>query len=46
MKEISDGILAQMAKQCRLNKQDFMNLVDCPLSREQYEARLIEKEEI
>jgi hypothetical protein len=46
MKEISDGILAQMAKQCRLNKQDFMNLIDCPLSREQYEARLIEKEEI
>ncbi|MDD1626938.1 MAG: type II toxin-antitoxin system HicA family toxin [Methylococcaceae bacterium] len=43
MKEISDGILAQMAKQCRLNKQDFMNLIDCPLSREQYEARLIEK---
>ena len=46
MKEISDGILAQMAKQCRLNKQDFMNLIDCPLSREKYEARLIEKEEI
>jgi len=46
MKEISDGILAQMAKQCRLNKQDFMNLIDCPLSREQYEARLIEKGEI
>lgn len=46
MKEISDGILAQMAKQCRLNKQDFMNLVDCPLSREQYEARLKEKGEI
>lgn len=43
MKEISDGILAQMAKQCRLDKQDFMNLIDCPLSREQYEARLIEK---
>ena len=46
MKEISDGILAQMAKQCRLNKQDFMNLIDCPLSREQYEVRLIEKGEI
>ena len=46
MKEINDGILAQMAKQCRLNKQDFMNLIDCPLSREQYEARLIEKGEI
>jgi hypothetical protein len=46
MKEISDAILAQMAKQCRLNKQDFMNLIDCPLSREQYEARLTENGEI
>jgi len=46
MKEINDGILAQMAKQCRLNKQDFMRLIDCPLSREQYEARLKEKGEI
>jgi hypothetical protein len=46
MKEINDGILSQMAKQCRLNKQDFMRLIDCPLNREQYEARLIEKGEI
>jgi hypothetical protein len=46
MKEINDGILAQMAKQCRLNKQDFMSLIDCPLSREKYEARLIEKGEL
>ncbi len=43
MKELNDGILAQMAKQCRLNKQDFTNLIDCPLSREQYEVCLTEK---
>ncbi len=46
MKELNDGILALMAKQCRLNKQDFINLIDCPLSREQYEVRLKEHGEI
>jgi hypothetical protein len=46
MKEINDGLLAQMAKQCGLNKQEFINLIDCPLSREQYEKRLKEKGEI
>lgn len=46
MKELNDGILAQMAKQCCLNKQDFMNLIDCPLSREKYESYLTEKGEI
>jgi len=46
MKEISDGLIAQMAKQCCLNKQEFMTLIDCPLSREQYEALLIKKGEI
>lgn len=46
MKELNDGILALMAKQCRLNKQDFINLIDCPLSREQYEVRLKDKGEI
>lgn len=46
MKELDDGILAQMAKQCRLNKQEFMDLVDCPMSREEYETRLIQKGEI
>ena len=40
MKEIPDGILAQMAKQCHLKNPDFLKLVDCPLSREDYEAIL------
>ena len=43
MKELSDALITQMAKQCCLNKQEFLNLVDCPLSREQYEKLLIEK---
>jgi len=46
MKEIGDGLLTQMAKQCGLSKQDFNNLIDCPLSREQYEALLVKKGEI
>lgn len=40
MREIPDNLLGQMAKQCRLSKHDFLNLVDCPLSRESYEAKV------
>jgi predicted transcriptional regulator len=34
MKDIPDNLLSQMAKQCRLNKAEFLNLVDCPLSQD------------
>ena len=37
MKVIPDNLISQMAKQCKLTKQQFVNLVDCPLSRDQYE---------
>jgi predicted transcriptional regulator len=39
-KGISKGILAQMAKQCRLSNAEFRDLLDCPLSREGYENLL------
>ena len=39
-KSLSDALIAQMAKQCRLAKGDFLALVDCPLSREGYEEKL------
>jgi predicted RNA binding protein YcfA (HicA-like mRNA interferase family) len=39
-KEIHDGLLAQMAKQTRLVKKDFLDLVDCPLSAEDYLRKL------
>ena len=39
-KYLSDSLIAQMAKQCRLTKSDFLALVDCPLSRQEYEAKL------
>lgn len=37
-KILGDVLLAQMAKQCGdLRKADFLDLVDCPLSREDFE---------
>lgn len=39
-KEIHDGLLAQMAKQTKLVKKDFLDLVDCPLSAEDYLKKL------
>lgn len=41
-KSLGDDLLGQMAKQCKLTKADFINLVDCPLSREEYEKRLVQ----
>ena len=40
-KEIDDNLLAQMAKQCKLSNKDFGLLVECPLSRNDYESKLI-----
>ncbi len=39
-KDISDRILGMMARQCKLVSPQFLNLVDCPLSRESYEQIL------
>lgn len=44
MKEIPDNILSQMAKQCHLKKSEFLNLIDCPLSRDEYEQILQQKD--
>lgn len=40
-REIDDNLLAQMAKQCKLTNKDFGLLMDCPLSRDDYEVKLI-----
>ncbi len=40
-REIDDNLLAQMAKQCKLSNKDFGLLVDCPLSRDAYETKLV-----
>jgi len=39
-KEISDDLLSQMAKQCKLTRQQFFNLLDCPLTKDAYEQIL------
>lgn len=35
-KEIDDNLLSLMARQVKLNKKLFADLIDCPLSQEQY----------
>ncbi len=38
--DIGDNLLGEMARQVGLTKKKFLELVDCPLSREEYEAIL------
>lgn len=40
-REIDDNLLSKMAKQCKLSNKDFGLLIDCPLDRDNYEAKLI-----
>ena len=42
-REIHDGLLGQMAKQTRLVKKEFLDLIDCPLTEEQYVRLLRER---
>ena len=45
-KDLGDGLLKEMARQLRTDKGNFLDLIDCPLSREQYESGLREDEHI
>lgn len=38
--EIGAPLLGIMARQCRLSKGEFLDLVDCPLAQVEYEAKL------
>lgn len=42
-KDISDGLVSQMAKQCKISINDFRRLVECPLSRDEYEEKLLQQ---
>jgi predicted RNA binding protein YcfA (HicA-like mRNA interferase family) len=42
VKELDDSLLGMMSTQCKLKRQDFDRLIDCPLDRESYERKLIE----
>lgn len=41
--EIDAFLIGQMAKQCRLGRPEFLELLDCPLDRAGYERRLRDK---
>jgi hypothetical protein len=38
--DIGDRLLGQMAKQVRLSKKEFIELVDCPMSKEGYAQKV------
>jgi hypothetical protein len=41
-RELDDYLLAQMAKQCQITKQQFLNLIDCQLNQAGYQDLLIQ----
>jgi hypothetical protein len=38
--DLSNYHVAQMAKQCKLSKKEFVDLVQCPLSKSDYEKKI------
>ena len=38
--DVSDQLLSQMAKQVGLRRSEFLDLVDCPMSRESLDVRV------
>lgn len=39
---INDALLSRMARQVRLTNPQLMDLLDCPMSQEDYEAHLVD----
>ena len=39
-KEVGDSLIGQMAKQLRLSKANFVDLVECPMGHDEYVAEL------
>lgn len=39
-KELSDYLLSQMAKQCKLKREEFLKLIDCTLDQKGYQAKV------
>lgn len=44
--EINDYLIGKMSFQVRLEKKQFIDLIECPLSEEEYIAELIRKGEL
>jgi len=45
-REIHDGLLSAMARQLRLAKREFHDLLECPLSAEEYVRKLRDRGEV
>lgn len=45
-KDIGDSLILKMARQVRLKKPEFMKLIECTLSAEEYKRILIQNGEI
>ncbi len=43
-KDLGAHLIKQMSLQCKLTKNEFADLVNCPLSKEEYLDKLIAKE--
>jgi hypothetical protein len=43
--DVSDNLLGQMAKQVGLKRAEFLEMVDCPMSREDFDARIRAEDE-
>jgi hypothetical protein len=41
--DINDYLIGQMKNQCMIEKKEFLDLINCPLSKEDYLALLKEK---
>ncbi len=39
-RELNAPLLAQMAKQCGVSRNEFLDLVDCPLDQKTYETKV------
>lgn len=42
-KDIGPALIAMMARQCFLTKKQFINLINCPLSKDRFRKIIIEK---
>jgi hypothetical protein len=46
VRQIADNLLGQMARQCLLTRPDFLKLIDCPMTRDDYERKLRDQGEV
>ncbi len=42
--DIGDNLLARMARQVLLSRSDFLKLIDCPMSQEEYDEKVTKVE--